>query len=319
VYVDEAQDLSWAQWQAIKYAFSRSTKSVIAGDDDQSIYKWSGADTETFLSLGGTQTVLEQSYRLPRAVHEFAKGIVSKIENRYEKKFRPRDADGLVEYVQSIEGVRIETNESTLMLVRNTYMMNKIVQFLHTQGLPYIGRSGYSSVQRGHLTAIVACESLRARRTITGKQLKALAECLRVGTYLERGYKVKISLVSDKDEFTYEQVNQFGIRELPVWDEALEGILYNTRMYYRTILANGYKLSEQPKLRLSTIHGIKGGEADHVIVYSDMANKSFEEYKRTPDSERRVAYVAVTRSKERLSIIHPYTKKFFDYRAESYE
>lgn len=319
VYVDEAQDLSWAQWKALTHAFKYSNKAIIAGDDDQSIYKWSGADTDTFLSLEGSRTVLDQSYRLPRAVHRFAKGIITKIHNRFDKPFSPRDEEGSVDFVPTLEYSEISSDESTLILVRNTYMMNKCVDFLHRQGLPYVGRSGYSSVRRAHLTAIVACESLRARRTITGKQLKELAEHLRVGVFLARGNKVKISLVSDKDEFTYDQVKEFGIGELTNWSECLEGIPYNTRQYYRTILANGYKLSAEPKIRLSTIHGIKGGEADHVVLYSDMANKSFEEYMKNPDNERRVAYVGVTRAKQKLSIIHPYTKRFFDYRGESYE
>ena len=138
-------------------------------------------------------------------------------------------------------------------------------------------------------------------------------------TYLERGNKVKISLLSDSEEVTPDQVLELGIKDLRNWRDSLEGIDYYTRQYYSTIMANGYRLSVEPTIRLSTIHAIKGGEADHVVVFSDMANKSYEEYTKDPDNERRVAYVAVTRAKQRLSIVNPFTRKYFDYRAEAYE
>ena len=318
-YIDEAQDLSWAQWKALQFGFANAKEVVIAGDDDQSIYKWSGADTDTFLSLGGDKKVLSQSYRLPRAVHKFAQNIVRKISNRYDKPFSPRDEDGSVDYVNTIEQSSFNASENTLILVRNTYLLQRVIEFLKRQGLPYVGRNGYSSVRRAHIQAIVACESIRARHTVTGKQLKALADCLRVGTYLERGNKVKISLLSDSEEITPDQVLELGIKDLRNWRDSLEGIDYYTRQYYSTIMANGYRLSVEPTIRLSTIHAIKGGEADHVVVFSDMANKSYEEYTKDPDNERRVAYVAVTRAKQRLSIVNPFTRKYFDYRAEAYE
>jgi superfamily I DNA/RNA helicase len=65
VFVDEAQDLSPLQWQVLKHAFANVKKTTIAGDDDQSIYKWSGADVRAFLGLEGDKRVLSQSYRLP--------------------------------------------------------------------------------------------------------------------------------------------------------------------------------------------------------------------------------------------------------------
>ena len=61
----------------------------IAGDDDQAIYQWAGADVESFVNLKGNETVLEQSYRIPKKVHEVAQGILNRIprENRNEKKW----------------------------------------------------------------------------------------------------------------------------------------------------------------------------------------------------------------------------------------
>lgn len=80
--VDEAQDLSKLQWDCIR-KLSQGVKNIhIAGDDDQAIYQWAGADVDTFIQLEGEVTVLENSYRIPRKVHEVAQGILNRIPTK---------------------------------------------------------------------------------------------------------------------------------------------------------------------------------------------------------------------------------------------
>jgi DNA helicase-2/ATP-dependent DNA helicase PcrA len=318
VYIDEGQDLSWAQWEVLKHAFADADTVTIAGDDDQSIYKWSGADTKTFLSLGGDKTILSQSYRLPKAVHAFANSIVKKIEHRFDKPFSPTAEEGSVSFVPQFEHIVLDPNETTLILVRNKYLLNRPLEWLHHQGIPYIGSSGYGSVRTAHITAIRALEQLRRGKAVLVKALKVMYETMKVGPHLERGGKAKIQLADDTVSFTIQELQaQFHLKELGDWYETLEGIPSATKDYYYNIMSNGYKLTERPKIQLSTIHGIKGGEADHVIVISDMAARSFDEYMKDPDSERRVAYVAVTRCKKRLTIMQPFSKLSFNYAAEA--
>jgi superfamily I DNA/RNA helicase len=318
VYIDEGQDLSWAQWQVLKFAFSQSDMVTIAGDDDQSIYKWSGADTKTFLSLEGDKTILSKSYRLPKSVHAFANAIVQKIEHRFDKPFSPTEEEGAVSFVTQFEHLEINPEETTLILVRNKYLLSRPLEWLHHQGIPYVGSSGYSSVRTGHIAAIRALEQLRRGKAVPVKALKVMYENMKVGRYLERGGKAKMQLADDTVSFTLTELQaQFHLKELGDWYDTLEGIAAATKDYYYNILTNGYKLTERPKIQLSTIHGIKGGEADHVIIMSDMAARSFDEYMKDPDSERRVAYVAVTRSKKRLTIMQPFSRLSFNYPAEA--
>ena len=317
VFVDEAQDLSPLQWQVLKHAFANVKKTTIAGDDDQSIYKWSGADVRAFLELEGDKRVLSQSYRLPKAVHDFALNIVTKIQNRFEKPYAPRDAEGEIEYVSFLDSVEIDTEKSTLFLVRNTYLMPQVYEFLETLGIPYLGRHGYSSIKKGHVRAIIACENLRTDKQITGSEVKDLYECLRVGHYLTHGHKSKIQVISDTDMFDFARLNaHHGLVDLAVWYTMLQGINERTIGYYRAVLANGYSLTHAPNVSISTVHAAKGGEADHVIVLSDMASKSYSEYEKSPDDERRVAYVAVTRAKEKLTIVEANGRNYFPYYSE---
>ena len=67
MFIDEAQDLSLLQWEMVRKIWSRAEKTYIAGDDDQAIFKWAGADVDHFIALkeevDDIQT-LDQSYRI---------------------------------------------------------------------------------------------------------------------------------------------------------------------------------------------------------------------------------------------------------------
>ena len=51
LFIDEAQDLSLLQWEMVRKIWSRAEKTYIAGDDDQAIFKWAGADVDHFIAL----------------------------------------------------------------------------------------------------------------------------------------------------------------------------------------------------------------------------------------------------------------------------
>ena len=66
-FVDEAQDLSPLQWDIAHALDQKSERMYCAGDDDQAIYVWGGADVNHFIHLPGGSETLEQSYRIPVA------------------------------------------------------------------------------------------------------------------------------------------------------------------------------------------------------------------------------------------------------------
>ena len=53
VFIDEAQDLSFLQWQMVKSIWNKSKEVYLAGDDDQAIFRWAGADLNYFITLKG--------------------------------------------------------------------------------------------------------------------------------------------------------------------------------------------------------------------------------------------------------------------------
>jgi superfamily I DNA/RNA helicase len=130
--VDEAQDLSKLQWEIINKLATNMDVSYAAGDDDQAIYKWAGADVGSFIRHAQGGEVLMQSYRLPRAIHDFGGEICSRISERTKKEFLPRDEDGSVEWINGLDN--IDMSEGTwLLLGRNDYIVRAQKEFLELQ------------------------------------------------------------------------------------------------------------------------------------------------------------------------------------------
>ena len=84
-FLDEAQDLTPLQWKIGHAISKRADRMFIAGDDDQGIYRWAGADINHFISLEGGSEVLSQSHRIPRSVFNVADSVSKRIRKRQKK------------------------------------------------------------------------------------------------------------------------------------------------------------------------------------------------------------------------------------------
>jgi len=87
-----------------------------------------------------------------------------------------------------------------------------------------------------------------------------------------------------------------------IWHEALDKLPSVDRAYLTALLRRGEKFNSKPRIRLSTIHQTKGGEAESVVVFLDLTTAAL---KGNADDLHRVFYVAVTRTKQNLFIIEP--------------
>mgnify|MGYP000862448589 CR=1 FL=1 len=91
--VDEAQDCSAAELHLIQAWAEHAGTTVLCGDLDQAIYQWRGADPAAFrrLNLAG-ERVLDQSHRVPQAVHQLATRWIQQIPGRRNVAYHPRPA-----------------------------------------------------------------------------------------------------------------------------------------------------------------------------------------------------------------------------------
>lgn len=279
--IDEAQDLTTLQWQMSMKAFANCKRVYIAGDDDQAIYQWSGADVDIFLHLNGTPEVLSQSYRLPKNFVSYSKGIVSNIKKRIAKEYKGRDEDGEIRRVNSLLEIPLVKDETYLCLARNNSFLTYYTDWLNMNKVPYLIK-GESLFSQKDVEAIVEWEKIRKTMQMTDKQ-----------EYMFSRLKKHDALLSDcwYDAFTWKP-------------EKID--------YMRSLIAT-HNIDTKPLINVSTIHTVKGGEAQNVIILPDITKKVREQLDTMPDSEHRVFYVGVTRASKRLYLVKPQTPVYYEY------
>ena len=96
-----------------------------------------------------------------------------------------------------------------------------------------------------------------------------------------------------------------GLVDAPIWHEALTRIPEDKRDYLVAVLRRKTKLSSVGRIKLSTIHGAKGGEADNVLLLMDLSPKFAKEYANNGDNVHRLFYVGITRAKKSLHLVLP--------------
>ncbi len=306
--VDEAQDLSTLQWRCVE-KLAKDVKHVyIAGDDDQAIYRWAGADVDQFIKLNGKTKYLEQSYRVPRKVHDVALGVVKRIKNRKEKVWKPKIEEGSVTYHTNYEHVDIDQGE-WLFLARNNYLLNGVEEYLKLNGRVY-QKNNKSSVSQNLINAIKDWEALRRGESIEADRIKKIYGYMKAGKGVKTGYKTLKTVREDTILNIDELTKHHGLMVDKIWHECFDLIGNTQREYLISCLRKGEKL-DVSKIKLNTIHAAKGGESENVVLLTDLANKTWEDLYINPDNECRAFYVGVTRTKSNLHIIRGKTRKEF--------
>lgn len=304
--IDEAQDLTAAQWDFVNRMFASVKELYIAGDDDQAIYEWNGADVGQFLQLEGDRRVLSKSWRLPRRPWILSNWIAGQITQRYEKDWTHRDGEGVVKSIRRVTMAPILEGGEWMVLARNNAFLKDVQRWLINKGVP-IKRNDYDIIDPAHMGAIHAWAALGNGDCITGARAKQLYETLVTKKHVAYGAKVRIADVEDDARLCHDELhNEFGLMAdiTADWWDTLTKIPAKKRAYYRCVRQNGESL-RNPRVTLSTIHGVKGGEAENVLLLSDMARQTHKMFRRTKkykNEEHRVFYVGASRTKNNLYI-----------------
>lgn len=97
--VDEYQDTNRAQNLFLQYLAARHKNLFVVGDDDQSIYRWRGADLRNILDFpeaypGCKVFRLEQNYRSTKNILALAHSVIVNNRGRHEKKLWTEKPEG---------------------------------------------------------------------------------------------------------------------------------------------------------------------------------------------------------------------------------
>jgi DNA helicase II / ATP-dependent DNA helicase PcrA len=158
--LDEAQDMSKLEMALARKWGAHAQTFVIVGDPFQNLYEWRGSDPSAFTAgeVSGTK-ILDQSYRVPAAVQEYAVNWVRKIvkEGELFPEYKPRDEPGEVrvspytwQYPEPL--IRafeedVERGYSVMFLTSCSYMLNPMVAALRERGVPF--HNPYRAVHGG--------------------------------------------------------------------------------------------------------------------------------------------------------------------------
>jgi superfamily I DNA/RNA helicase len=304
--IDEAQDLTAVQWDFVNHIFCAVKEMYIAGDDDQAIYEWNGADVDQFLRLEGARRVLNKSYRLPRRPWLLAHTLANRITQRYEKEWSHNGTEGEVVKADSYKVAHILEGGEWMVLARNKAHLLTIQRWLVNKGVP-IRFSDYNVIDPDHMAAIHGWVDLGAGKLISGLRAKQLYEVLMTQKHVGYGGKARMADVQDDARLGYDDLRaEFALLAdiTTPWWEVMERIRPEKREYYRRCRQNGESL-KNPRVTLSTIHGVKGGEADNVLLLPDMARQTYKMFslgRQYGNEEHRVFYVGASRAKKRLFI-----------------
>ena len=273
IFIDEAQDLSPLQWQLYDKLKEHCDQIYLAGDDDQAIYAWAGADVKRFVQEPAKERILKQSRRISMAVQAEARYPIMRIEGVRKKKFyRPRSYDGESRYIADLNQVDL-TKGKWLILTRTKSNLLDIMKDLRRKNFYYQSNKG-KSFKVGMYEAAAAYTKWTNDEVLNEKEINSIKE------YIPNAdWDVKVPWY---DKFIADQ------KEI---------------LYLRNLIASKENLKEKARIWLSTIHAIKGGEEDNVILSLHQGRTVQQGIKLSidkQDEEHRVWYVGITRARNNI-------------------
>ncbi len=238
-FVDEAQDMTPLQFALVRKWGSKMDTLVLVGDEDQCLYNFLGASPDSMLDPplpNDHIIVLGKSYRVPQSVLSWSENIISKVERRQIKEYKPREEDGKV-----VEGkVRLsqasakdpsmllleiekdmKRDKSIMVLASCAYMLIPFIQLMRQEGIAYhnpyrLKQGAWNPLNRGRGTSSAErlTSFMKFSESLWGEAASAVwsAEDLQKwiplidSKVLKHGIKEKLKKAKPTDKFTIADV-----------------------------------------------------------------------------------------------------------------
>lgn len=176
VMVDEYQDTNRVQYDLIRQLTERRQNICVVGDEDQSIYRWRGADIENILSFEKAFPQakiirLEQNYRSTQRILDAASAVVAHNRARIGKKlwsndlsgdrvsvFAAYDADEEAGFVASGISAELAANSaaSVGVLYRTNAQSRPFEEALRREDIPFQMVGGFRFYERAEIKDAIA-------------------------------------------------------------------------------------------------------------------------------------------------------------------
>jgi len=304
LFIDEAQDFTPLQWDMAHKLSEFSQQTIIAGDDDQAVHRWTGVDVRMFVNSSENVEILKQSYRIPKSIHRLSQTIVNRIGTRVEKEFLAREELGEVEFVNHMEDIPFTEGSWTVMARTNTYVREMAKWFSNT-GFKYSVK-GRPSISLKLIGNIMAWDELCQGKKLGLERVKTLYSGLpKQGTdaVVKRGSAKLLEALEIDAEIGMDTLrSEYGLLCGPEFAAyKVLKVSGSMQTYIEAIQRRGEDLLSPPRIKISTFHAMKGGEDDNCVVYTASTKACVQS--KYPDDEHRAFYVGVTRARESLYIL----------------
>ena len=176
ILVDEYQDTNTAQFRLVELLAGGHRNLCVVGDDDQSIYKFRGANIENILNFekafpGAKVVKLEQNYRSNGNILEAANSVIRNNRGRRDKKLWTEQETGEKIRVMRFETAQDEADavsseilkasggihySSFAVLYRTNAQSRLLEEKFVTKGIPYQLVGGVNFYQRREIKDVLA-------------------------------------------------------------------------------------------------------------------------------------------------------------------
>jgi DNA helicase-2/ATP-dependent DNA helicase PcrA len=253
IFADEAQDLNRMQLSLVRKWGERAQYFILAADDDQTIYSWTGATPDAVLDPKipeDHKIILKQSYRVPRSVHALAQRLIHQVGRRQPKDYRPRPAEGECRHLsigtyktpeygilKAVLG-HLDKGQTVMLLATCAYMLEPLIAVLRKNGIPFHNpfrrangfwnpiRKGRSGSAANRVLALLAAHPAvgGAARPWTFADLALWAEWLAAKGVLKTGAKTRLASTNPDAIVSIASLDEvFEPRALGSLLEAFEG------------------------------------------------------------------------------------------------
>ena len=314
--IDEAQDCTPLQWSVIYKIAQNADRVYLAGDDDQAIYEWNGADPKYFTHyFPGRKVRLRKTRRFGKAVHHFSQIIRRQILNSEEKEYTYLEQDGYIKHYLNFREIPFNTLSGTwYILGRINTAVNELRMLAKDAGLYFSDNEDIKCFDQNQWEAIKSWTRISNKKTITRKQAEKMYRYIR--ELLDPRFRTTKfwNSESELEEYDFKKLTTVcGLKLSPSsqkkqWWHILNRNFSSQQILYFIRLLKRYgqqELDADPKIIIDTIHSVKGGEADHVVLYakanypSNFKTKSREE----KTNEKKVWYTGATRARKTIHLL----------------
>lgn len=282
---DEAQDCSLPMFLFVRKMLKAHGRIAMVGDEMQAIYGFRGADSGAMgrigEQLGAASLPLNITYRCPQAVVRVAQRLVPDFyaaPTAPEGAVREIRVMDLASQVQVGDFVVSRVNAPLLRVALDVMLQKKPVRIVGRQ----IGDALVKLVGKVHRGVAPISDFLESLQDYRAEAVE------RLGSSKERSAKSKLEKLLDQVEAL--EFLASGLRDAGGSPDT-GALVMKIRMFF----------SEQDPKRcvtLSTVHAVKGLEADRVFILRDTLY--VYGMRKGESEERNIEYVAVTRAKKEL-------------------